>query len=358
MPAYCLFDVRAITDGKKVEEYRPRVGATVAQYGGRYRVLGGKCEVVEGDWRPGFLVIVEFDDVEQARRWYDSPEYRPLKALRLAGTQSNGVIVEGCAPPRSAAQIYEELFVPALFGQWGSVVARAARLGPGERVLDVACGTGVLAMAAAELVGAKGSVVGLDASGDMLAVARRKSDRIEWRESRAEALPFPDERFDAVLSQFGLMFFEDRARALREMMRVLRPGGRMAVAVCDAVERSPGYAALADLLQRLFGDRVASAFRAPFALGDPRALRSLCAEAGIAGAQVERHPGTVRFASIDAMISTERACVMTLGGLLDDAQFGRLLQEARVALRPFAASDGKVAFDMPALLITAAKAAA
>ena len=128
MPAYCLFDVRAITDRKKVEEYRPRVGATVAKYGGRYRVLGGKCDVVEGDWRPGFLVIVEFDDVDQARRWYDSPEYRPLRELRLAGTQSNGLIVEGSAPPRSAAEIYEELFVPALFRQWGSVVARAARL--------------------------------------------------------------------------------------------------------------------------------------------------------------------------------------------------------------------------------------
>ncbi|HJS38587.1 MAG TPA: DUF1330 domain-containing protein [Burkholderiales bacterium] len=358
MPAYCLFDVRAVTDPKKVEEYRPRVGATVAQYGGRYRVLGGKFDVVEGDWRPGFLVIVEFPDREQALRWYDSPEYRPLKSLRLAGTQSNGLIVEGCEPPKSAAEVYEDLFVPALFLQWGGVVSDLARLKPGECVLDVACGTGVLALAAAGRVGPEGKVVGLDASADMLGVARRKSARIEWREGRAEAIPYPDRSFDAVVSQFGLMFFEDRAAALREMLRVLRPGGRLAIAVCDALERSPGYAALAALLQRLFGERIADAFRAPFALGDEGALQSLCDQAGIDDAKIERHQGTVRFASIEKMISTERACVMTLGGLLDDAQFERLLKDSERALRPFAAADGKVAFDMPALIVTAVRTAA
>jgi SAM-dependent methyltransferase len=257
---------------------------------------------------------------------------------------------------RSPAEVYEELFVPALFQQWGRVVAGAAGVGPDQRVLDVACGTGVLALAAVELVGRQGAVVGLDRNPDMLRVARRKSDRAEWREGRAEALPFPDASFDAAASQFGLMFFEDRARALSEMMRVLRPGGRLAVAVCDALERSPGYATLAALLERLFGERIANAFRAPFALGDERVLLSLCAEAGIAGASVRRHDGTVRFASINAMISTERACVMTLGGLLDDRQFARLLDEAQSALAPFARDGGNVAFQMPALIITAVRA--
>src|SRR5688500_401569 len=356
MPAYCFFDVRKITDDRKVAQYRPRVAATVEQYGGRYLVLGGKHEVVEGDWKPGFAVIVEFPSLEQAHRWYDSPEYRPLRALRLAGTECNAVFIEGCERRASTpAEVYEELFVPALFRQWGGVVADAARVQPGERVLDVACGIGVLALAAAERAAPGGSVAGLDPSADMLGVARRKSDHIEWRQGKAEAIPFPDASFDAVVSQFGLMFFEDRAAALREMLRVLRPGGRLAVAVCDALERAPGYAALADLLHRLFGERVADAFRAPFVLGDAQRLLSLCAEAGIAGAQVTRHAGTVRFASIAALISTERACVFTLGGLLDDAQFERLLQEADAALRPFAAADGKVAFAMPALVRTARK---
>lgn len=162
----------------------------------------------------------------------------------------------------------------------------------------------------------------------MLVVARRKRAPIEWREGRAESLPFPDGSFDAVVSQFGMMFFDDRRAALREMMRVLRPGGRLTVAVCDSLDHSPGYAALAGLLQRLFGDRVANAFRAPFVLGDWDRLLSLCAEADVAGATVTRHKGMVRFASIESLVSTERACVWTLGGLLDGAQLERLLEEA------------------------------
>jgi ubiquinone/menaquinone biosynthesis C-methylase UbiE len=251
-----------------------------------------------------------------------------------------------------AAEVYEERFVPALFRPWGPAVAAAALVQPGQRVLDVACGTGALTEAVCDRVKPAGSVVGLDANVRMLEVARRKQLDVEWREARAEALPFADAAFDAVVSQFGLMFFDDRVPALREMQRVLRPGGRLAVAVCDGLARSPGYAALADLLRRLFGNPVADAFRAPFALGDEGLLQQLCAQAGMPDADISRHAGTVRFPSIDALVATERACAWTLGGLLDDAQFSRLLAQSRAALAPFAAADGSVAFAMPALVIT------
>jgi len=257
---------------------------------------------------------------------------------------------------RSPAEVYDEWFVPALFRPWGPVLCDAANIGPGQRVLDVACGTGALTVVVAERVTAGGAVIGLDANAEMLAVARRKRADNEWRDGRAESLPFPDASFDAVVSQFGLMFFDDRAAALREMMRVLRPGGRLAVAVWDSLDRSPGYSALAALLDRLFGKRIGDPFRSPFVLGDAAGLHAMCDEAGIAGAKVTQREGTVRFGSIDALVSTERACAWTLGGLLDDAQFERLLIEARSALRPFADSDGNVAFAMPALLITAGKA--
>ena len=257
---------------------------------------------------------------------------------------------------RSPAQVYEELFVPALFQQWGRVIADMARVAPGQRVLDVACGTGVLACAAAERVGPNGAVTGLDPNDEMLAVARGKSARIEWKNGPAESLPFADASFDRVASQFGLMFFEDKAAGLREMMRVLAPGGRLAVAVCDALDHSPGYAVLAELLQRLFGAPVADAFRAPFALGERKQLRSLCEQAGIRNAQVARADGTVRFKSIEQLVATERACAWTLGGLLDNGQFDRLLEEAEESLQPFVTADGTVAFEMPALVITADEA--
>jgi ubiquinone/menaquinone biosynthesis C-methylase UbiE len=256
---------------------------------------------------------------------------------------------------RSPAEVYDEFFVPALFAQWGAVVAAAAELRKGDRVLDVACGTGALTLAAAAEVGAAGSVVGLDANPEMLAVARRKPARIEWLEGKAEALPLPDGSFDAVVSQFGFMFFEDKAAALREMMRVLRRDGRLAIAVCDAVENSPGYSAFAQLLDRLFGRQVGDAFRAPFILGDADRLYAICREAGIANAKVARHHRAVRFKSIEALVSTERACVWTLGGVLDDEQFARLMAESEIALRPFVTEENTVQFDMPSLILTKRK---
>jgi hypothetical protein len=149
------------------------------------------------------------------------------------------------------------------------------------------------------------------------------------------------------------MFFDDRVAALHEMRRVRRARGRLVVAVWDALERSPGYAALAVLVERLFGQGVAEPSRAPIVLGEEARLRALCAEAGLPGAGITSHAGMVRFASVDELVSTERACVWTLGGLLDDGQFERLRAEARQVLDPFVDAQGQVAFSMPALLITA-----
>lgn len=264
-------------------------------------------------------------------------------------------LVHPDASQPSPAEVYDEQFVPALFRHWGPVLCEAADIRAGQRALDVACGTGALTVAVAQRVGPVGQACGLDVNPQMLAVARRKHPGIDWRDGRAEALPFADASFDAVVSQFGMMFFDDRAASLREMHRVLRPGGRMAVAVCDDLAHSPGYAAFAALLDRLFGSRIAQAFQAPFALGDPVALRALCAQADLAEARIEQRRGQVRFASIDRLVSTERACAWTLGGLLDDAQFERLRREAQAVLRHFVGPDGHVVFDMPALLIMATR---
>ena len=149
-----------------------------------------------------------------------------------------------------AANAYEALFVPALFGQWATKVADAAEIQPGQRVLDVACGTGVLAREVNLRTGSTGAVTGIDPSPGMVAVAKQLSRGIEWREGAAESLPFYDGSFDAVVSQFGLMFFMDRRQALREMLRVLAPGGRLVVAVWDSLETMPAYAAEVALLEQ------------------------------------------------------------------------------------------------------------
>ena len=152
-----------------------------------------------------------------------------------------------------AASAYEDLFVPALFEQWTSRIAESAGVGPGQRVLDVACGTGVLSREVARRVGDDGHAAGLDLLPGMLEVARRFAPDIEWRQGSAEALPYPDESFDAVVSQFGMMFFPDPGKALREMLRVLMPGGRFAIAVWAAINAMPAYAEEVALLERMAG---------------------------------------------------------------------------------------------------------
>jgi ubiquinone/menaquinone biosynthesis C-methylase UbiE len=189
-----------------------------------------------------------------------------------------------------AANAYEALFVPALFGQWAPKVADAARIQPGQRALDVACGTGILARELISRTGSSGRVAGIDPSPGMVAVAKHLAPAVEWREGVAESLPFPDQSFDAVVSQFGLMFFTDRRQALREMLRVLAPGGHLAVAVWDSLDNIPAFARLVALLEQTAGRRAADALRAPFALGDRRELDTLVTEAGVAPADISQRP--------------------------------------------------------------------
>jgi ubiquinone/menaquinone biosynthesis C-methylase UbiE len=255
---------------------------------------------------------------------------------------------------RNAAEVYEEFFVPALFQQWPGRVADAANVRSSQRVLDVACGTGILARTVVERVGPLGSVVGLDVNEGMLAVAKRKASQIEWRQGIAEDMPFDNGSFDTVVSQFGLMFFEDKNAAIAEMVRVLRPGGCLAAAVWDSLQNAPGYAEMANLLQRLFGREAAAGLRAPFRLGEMQELRSLFGQAGLPDVTITTHPGTARFPSIQSWVYTE-VKGWVLADKLDDAQFELLLKEAEDVLQPFVTDQDGVAFSTPAHIVTFTK---
>lgn len=256
----------------------------------------------------------------------------------------------------TAAEIYEQFFVPALFAGWPVHLLHAAGVQSGDAVLDVACGTGVLGRAAADAVGVSGSVVGVDINAGMLAVAQRIAPHVSWRHSPAESLSFANGRFDCVVSQFGLMFFEDQALALSEMARVLRPSGKAAVAVWGPLAETPGYTAVAELLNELFGSEVAQSIEAPYALGNTERLSALFAQAGIQDVAIQTITGQARFESIEAWIYTDIKG-WTLADVIDDAGYARLRAHAPQKLSRFVQADGSVTFDAPAHIVTFTKEA-
>jgi SAM-dependent methyltransferase len=251
-----------------------------------------------------------------------------------------------------AAKAYEALFVPALFRQWAAKVADAAALRTGQRVLDVACGTGVLAREAAARVGAAGRVVGIDPNPGMLAVAAQLAPGVEWREGAAESLPFPNRSFNAVVSQFGLMFFRDRHQALQEMRRALIPGGRLVVAVWNSLEEIPAYASLVTLLEETAGRRAADALRAPFVLGDRRDFARLASQAGLDPARIQTNQGVAEFRSIRIMVEADlRGWLPVMGVVLADDEIEAILRQAERVLAPYETPDKRMSFPISAHLL-------
>lgn len=256
----------------------------------------------------------------------------------------------------AGARAYEGMHVPALFKQWCPRVLDAAGVEAGHRVLDVACGTGVLAREAAVRVGPAGRVAGVDPGRGMLAVAGELAPNVEWREATAESLPYHDQSFDAVVSQFGLMFFSDRTKALREMIRVLKPDGRLAVAVWDSLDNSDAYPIEVKVLERLAGDAAANALRAPFVLGDKDGLIALFEGSGVESVGIETENGAGRFPSIKTMVEADlRGWLPVMGVFLNDDQIQSILEEAEIALAEFVTEEGDVVFNAPAHIVTGTK---
>src|SRR5262245_40302612 len=172
----------------------------------------------------------------------------------------------------SAAERYERVLVPAIFAEWAADLVDLAQPRQGEDVLDVACGTGVVARLAAQRVGVAGHVTGLDLNASMLGVARMlptlpKTAIVVWVEGSAMAMQLPDASFDVVLCQTGVPFFHDRAAGLREMSRVVRPGGRVLVSVWEGA--TPSTTAMWNAVERHIGTDTATTLRKSRSIEDP-----------------------------------------------------------------------------------------
>ena len=188
----------------------------------------------------------------------------------------------------SVPENYERYFVPAIGAPAANGLIQIATLRPGERVLDVACGTGVVARLASEAVGTAGTVTGLDINPGMLAVARSTTlpgMAIEWHEASAEAMQLPEASFDAVLCQMGLQFVSDKHAALSEMRRVLAPGGRMVLNLPGPAPQL--FVIMGEALTHHIGAEAAGFVNQVFSLHDTAEIHTLINGAGFRDVSVQ-----------------------------------------------------------------------
>lgn len=255
-----------------------------------------------------------------------------------------------------AGRSYEALFVPALFEAWTKHLVESAEISEGSLVLDVACGTGVLARSALAKTGANGRVVGADPAPGMLAAANELEPNVEWILCGAEALNVEDESFDCVVSQFGMMFFEDREKAAREMFRALRPGGSLAVAVWRSVDHNPAYADIIQVLEDNVGTAAADALRLPYSLGDSDEVKAALKSGGFRGVTVASKTEMGKFPSSRKMVEAElRGWLPIFDIFLCEDEINEVLMESDKLLRKYSAPSGEVIFPTSAHIFSAQK---
>ncbi len=206
----------------------------------------------------------------------------------------------------SPAAAFERFFGPSLFGPWANILLEHSPPRPGDRVLDLACATGIVARRAVALTGQAGRVTGVDLNPGMLEVARARADAegvaIEWVEGDATSLDLPEASYDVVLCQQGLQFFQDPEAAVCEAHRVLVPGGRAAWSVWDDLHHHPVYSAILEAEARCLEASLEDLAR-PFMFGGRERMARLLEAGGLQGVEVTRRTETVEFDDPDRFVA-------------------------------------------------------
>jgi ubiquinone/menaquinone biosynthesis C-methylase UbiE len=252
---------------------------------------------------------------------------------------------------------YERFFVPAIGARLATDLIHLAALHPGERVLDIACGTGVVARLASQQVGATGIVAGLDVNPGMLAVARSATPPgmpIEWHEASAEAMPIPDASFDVVLCQMGLQFMPDKHAALREMRRVLVRGGRLILNVPGPTPRP--FTIMGEALARHIGAEAAGFVNHVFSLHDTAEIQNLVSGAGFHDVSVQSDTKPLRLPAPEEFLWQYVHSTPLAGAVaqVDDEHRASLERDIVAKWQEFV-KDGGLALQVRVVIATARK---
>lgn len=248
-----------------------------------------------------------------------------------------------------AANGYEEFFVPAIFDQWPPVMIATAEISKGDDVLDVGCGTGVLTRELTQYVGDAGSATGFDLSESMLSVARLRCPDAAFKQGNVTELPFDDQSFDVVICSFMLMFAPDPEKAIGEMCRVLREGGRLVVSVWQGLHNNVVYRELVEATREIADDDSANSLAWPFTMGQGGSLDRIFKTAGIGEVAIREHDGTAVFPSVEDFVTTEIQA-WVLADSVDGNQIDAIVNLIRAKYPPFSGTTGAVTFPLNALV--------
>lgn len=259
--------------------------------------------------------------------------------MHLPGATLETLVESGISEP-NFSEIYESRLVPSIFRPWATDLLKRVRLAQADCVLDLACGTGIVARLAREELGVSSRITGVDANPEMIAVARSLEPEITWYQANAVELPFDKESFDVILCQQALQFFPDRAGAVREMRRILVDGGRLAISTWRRLEENPLFCGLDEAAARQFGSRVDRRF----SLGDEQALCALFVEHGFKDINCQIVEKTHVFPDAESFLTLNLWTVVSEFYEIDPEEratiLARLRSDAAKTLKQFATGAG------------------
>ncbi len=255
---------------------------------------------------------------------------------------------------------YEKYLVPGFFKPWAETLTALVSPAPDSDILDVACGTGIVARTISSKVNNGIRVTGLDNNREMLEQALQLSEKsgleLTWQQGDAHQMPFEDDRFDYLFCQQGMQFFPEPQQVLEEMYRVLKPEGTLALNIMRSINYNPAFKILADKLEEHVGDSAGTMMRAPFPEWDPKAIRNMVENAGFE--DISRHLEiiAVRFPSPEEFLRQEAASSPLAGEIesLEPETLRKLVGDLNQSLEQYQDDQG-VVFPMETVMILADK---